>query len=737
MNAGDIEHAGQMYLLRPSGLVCLVGALLLLGLGWWALARRRTALGLLVSQRHQARLVQGYAPARARTRLLLAAAACALLALALAGPVRGFTTRQVQRRGLDLIVCLDTSRSMLVRDLRPDRLTRAKREVAGLIDRLKGDRVALVAFSGDARDVAPLTHDRTTLRALLDSVTPADNVQGGTDLGAALQRALALFDGRSGAHEAIVLLTDGEDLQGRGLEVAQTAAERGIRVYVVGMATAEGGKIPLAEADGRENFLRDSAGQDVVSALGTDSLTKIATTTGGEFLSAKSSAAPLEELFEKRISKLEGVARTTGELHVPQDRYQWALLAAVVCALAELAISERARRKQAPAPGVTGTPASLPALGLLACAWTVQAATPAQTPAPASVADQAAAPSAYVGDVGVGIARLKAAVLADEKERASELATSLALRLTEERSALDPQGEIKAARLHFDLGVAQDKLEATEPALIAFRAAHALAGSGNLRLDASYNAGTGLLLAAERLRAQIPEISAAAGAGAPPSAGPPPGAGPAAAPGPDPITVAMDAYDRARSELAFRLRQDHRDADTRANLELCQKRIRELEQLRKQQEQQQQEQQNQDPSQDQQDPQDGDSKSQDHKPGEQGDQDKNQPSEQGDQEPEQPSEGSNPSDKQEPPPDPSASDPGQEQPGDPKPPEDSAGSEGEQKQDPGSQAEPSPVDPAGERTLTKEEVLQLLDQLAEIEREGKAVRAALRKQHKKNVEKDW
>lgn len=330
--------------LRPQAAPLLAVALLVLALGLWSLARRRAERERLVAPRRQAQFFERYSEGRARLRVALAAGAAFFTALALSGPVRGWTVREVQRKGLDLVVCIDTSRSMLVRDLRPDRLERARREVAGLLERLRGDRVALIAFAGDAREVAPLTHDRTTLRALLETLTPEDNEQGGTDLGAALQRALSMFDGRSGAHEAIVVLTDGEDLEGQGLEIARTAAERGIRVFVVGMGTPEGGKIPVLRPDGREGFLTDSQGNEVISALHGESLAEIAAATGGEYLSTAQSVTPLEELYEKRVTRLEGVELGSGEEWVPHDRFQWALALAAACMLGELGLRERARR---------------------------------------------------------------------------------------------------------------------------------------------------------------------------------------------------------------------------------------------------------------------------------------------------------------------------------------------------------------------------------------------------------
>lgn len=338
-------------LLRPDMLVWSPLALVLFVAGWWGLRARRRDRALLVSDRHTRRFLPGFSETRATLRVVFAATAVLLLVLAGTGPVRGYTTRAVPRRGLDLVVCIDTSRSMLVRDLRPDRLTRAVREVGGLIDRLQGDRVALIAFSGDARDVAPLTHDRTTLKALLDQVSPADNIQGGTDLGVALQRALGMFDGRTGAHEAIVLLTDGEDLAGEGLAAAKTAAERGIRIYVVGMGTEQGGKIPVVTNQG-EAFVTDAEQNEVISALDSSSLEEIARVTKGEYLAATRTAAPLEELYQMRISRLEGRELAGGQEYVPHDRFQWVLVLTLLCMLAEGGLRERVRRKDRGASSV-------------------------------------------------------------------------------------------------------------------------------------------------------------------------------------------------------------------------------------------------------------------------------------------------------------------------------------------------------------------------------------------------
>ena len=337
--------------LRP-GLFALLGAaLLVLAAGGWGLARRRAELARLVAAERQTRFLPGYSRTRAVVRLLFACAALALLGLSATGPVRGYTFHDVARRGVDLVVCVDTSRSMLARDLRPSRLERARREVLGLLDLMRGDRIALVAFSGDAREVSPLTHDRATLAGLLPHVRPDDNRLGGTSLAAAIDHGLSLFDGRTGGHEAIVLLTDGEDLTGEGAARAVEAADRGIRVYVVGVGTEAGGKIPVTDARGRMSFLRDPGGEEVVTRLDAPSLQRLAETTGGDYLSVENSPTPLADLYRARISKLEGRDLENGMRRVPYDRFQWVLGLAMACMLVETSLRERRGRRGEPEGG--------------------------------------------------------------------------------------------------------------------------------------------------------------------------------------------------------------------------------------------------------------------------------------------------------------------------------------------------------------------------------------------------
>lgn len=328
-------------LLSPAwlGMGLLVG-LLLLAFTLWGLRQRRRELSSLVVESQFSRFAPSFSKGRARTRAVLVSLAGVCLAFALVVPVRGFTLREVQQRGLDIVLAIDTSRSMLVQDLSPSRLARARREVSGLLENLSGDRAALLAFAGDVREVAPLTHDRKTLSAFVNDLNTEENLQGGTNLGAAIDRALELFDGRTGAHEAIILLTDGEDLQGEGIAAAERAKEQGIKLFVVGMGSSQGGKIP----NGRGGFVRDENGQEVISALDYDSLKELSRITGGTMLTTDQSPFPLQELYEKRLSKLDERDLVAGKERIPRDRYQEPLALAALLMMAEMGLRERRKR---------------------------------------------------------------------------------------------------------------------------------------------------------------------------------------------------------------------------------------------------------------------------------------------------------------------------------------------------------------------------------------------------------
>ena len=308
----------------------------LAGLLLWALDRRRTQRLARIAGPRVSTLATGAGTGRRRTLLFSAALLLALVAVL--QPAWGAATRTVEQRGVDIVVCLDVSRSMLAEDLQPNRLARAQSELGELAERAQGDRLGLVVFAGEARHVVPLTRDGRSFVELANAAGPLSVERGGSDLGAALRGALDALEGRSGEHEVILLLTDGEDHERRALTVAQTCKERGITVHCVGFGTALGGKIP---DDGA--FLRDRAGREVVSTLDPTTLRRIAEATGGDYVDA-AGPRPLVEIYERRILPMAREAFEADERRSKENRYQWPLLAAFLFWMVDLCLSDRRRR---------------------------------------------------------------------------------------------------------------------------------------------------------------------------------------------------------------------------------------------------------------------------------------------------------------------------------------------------------------------------------------------------------
>lgn len=269
-------------------------------------------------------------------RALLLTLLCGLGYLCWLDPRLGEETVTVERRGLDLVYCLDTSRSMLARDMEPTRLARAVADIHAVLPELKnGDRTGLVVFAGKARTWIPLTHDLDSFAQLLDEVDTNVVPVGGTDLGAALQQAQRLLDPEQGEISVVVLLTDGEDHGDTGKTAARELAAAGIVVHCTGYGDTRGSKITVLE-NGKETFLKSGAGDEVVSSLDADSLRTIARTTGGQFVRADSMVLPLLQLQRKLIGPMQQRIYESGQEQQKKPRYQWLLLPMVTLLLVEM-----------------------------------------------------------------------------------------------------------------------------------------------------------------------------------------------------------------------------------------------------------------------------------------------------------------------------------------------------------------------------------------------------------------
>lgn len=292
-------------------------------------ARRREALlSRIVAPRLQKQLTGQVSQLKRKLRTGFLLGAVLLTVAALAKPRYGFREETVTTKGRDVILAVDVSRSMLATDTAPTRLGRAKLISQDLLDLLRGDRVGLIAFAGTAFLQAPLTMDKgavlTSIRDLDSNTIP----KGGTDIAAAIRMAIAAFGKGEGATRALVLMTDGEDLEQSSLEAAKLAEAAGIRIFTIGFGSANGSLIPVRTEEGRNDFVRDETGNPVNSKLDVSRLTEIAQVTGGFYLPYGQDAAKV--IFAKGILPLEEQVGGTLTGRKPIERYAWPVAAALL-----------------------------------------------------------------------------------------------------------------------------------------------------------------------------------------------------------------------------------------------------------------------------------------------------------------------------------------------------------------------------------------------------------------------
>lgn len=305
----------QMGFGHPWALLVALFFLLLIPVGVISGLRRRRRVAAVLGDRLGPQLSPGVSVARPVWRATLQCLGLALLGIALSQPQCGGTTEPVIRKGLDVVVALDASKSMLARDVEPDRISRARLELTTLLDSLKGDRVGIVAFAGEAHVQCPMTSDYAAAKLFLRAVNPDDMPQGGTNVGDALRLSKRMLEetGSGTQDRVVVLLSDGEDLEGGASEAAQELASAGIRVFVVGIGSEDGEPVPRLDRKGRFlDFQKDSDGQTVVSRLDAQGLRALADVTEGAYFHAPRGVA-IEQVVSllDRMKKAEYESRVT------------------------------------------------------------------------------------------------------------------------------------------------------------------------------------------------------------------------------------------------------------------------------------------------------------------------------------------------------------------------------------------------------------------------------------------
>ncbi len=445
--------------------------------------RQRQALEQFVAPHLRTGLTQSLSARRRALKRALFAAAVLLAFAALAQPQAGFRWETFTQRGNDILFAVDTSRSMSTPDVKPNRLERAKLAIDGFVDRLNGDAVGLVAFAGNAFIETPLTVDYGAFRESLAALDVGIVPRGGTNITSAIHAAQQALHDRPGSDKILILVTDGEDLEGDSLAAAKTAAAQdGLKIYTVGVGSANGDLIPLPQEQGG-GFLKDSAGQLVKSRLDETALKALAAATGGIYAPLGADNRGLDTIYQAAIAPLAKHAIAARAQKIYTQRFQWPLGAAILLLLASLAVGTRRNPRRAVAARQTaarGAPAAgmghlaVPTLAaLLALSGLLRAPT-----AHAALPSAAAAAAAYAHGDYAAAAKDYAAAAAHTPEQ---------------------------PLLQFDAGAAAYKAGSYETAAQAFQASVDAAQSGTAKRlgdqeDAYYNLGNALYREGEKTR---------------------------------------------------------------------------------------------------------------------------------------------------------------------------------------------------------------------------------------------
>lgn len=263
-----------------------------------------------------------------------------LVIVGLARPQAPGKTVMAKSSGVDIVIAVDVSDSMLAQDIPPSRMDKAKLELQDLVEITRGDRIGVVAFAGEAYGQVPLTLDRSSVKLFLKSLSPGMVPEPGTAISKAIRASLSLFNFDEATGRVIILLTDGEDHTEDPADMARQAAEAGVRIFTIGIGTAKGEMIPIKDAKGAVQFKKDLTGKIVITRLGEEKLKEVAGITGGQYYASQRGSLEVERIY-KAIRGLERRETGSGWITETDPRYQPYILLAVLLLLIETLLSER------------------------------------------------------------------------------------------------------------------------------------------------------------------------------------------------------------------------------------------------------------------------------------------------------------------------------------------------------------------------------------------------------------
>ncbi len=263
-----------------------------------------------------------------------------LLTLAMSGPQWGYQWQQSKSKGLEIMLALDTSKSMLACDVEPNRLERAKLAVKDFLGKIPGNRIGLIAFAGDSFLQCPLTMDYNAFNLTLNSLNTQSIPRGGTAIHTAISNARKAFKSAMGT-KILILITDGEDHDGDPVGEAQNAAKEGIAIYTIGIGSSKGVPIQIKDQNGQTSYVKDNTGKQVITALNEKLLQNIASAGKGSYIKADGMSLGLEQLYRQQLLKYYRTALTGQKQKQYIERYQIPLILAFLCFLFELGLGTK------------------------------------------------------------------------------------------------------------------------------------------------------------------------------------------------------------------------------------------------------------------------------------------------------------------------------------------------------------------------------------------------------------
>jgi Ca-activated chloride channel family protein len=305
--------------------------------------RRRRSLKKLGDQSLVNRLIPEISGIRPVVKFIFVMVALSSVILILARPQFGARIEEVRKQGVEVIIALDVSNSMLAEDIQPDRLTRAKQAISRLVDNLENDKIGLIVFAGDAYTQIPVTTDYVSAKMFLSTINPDMVPKQGTAIGSAISLAARSFTPGEGRSKSIIIITDGENHEDDPVAEAEEASEAGIVIHTIGIGSTEGVPVPFGSG-GRRDYLKDADGSTVITKLDEEILKKIAVTAGGNYIRASNSNIGLEEIFGD-IRKMKKDELETTMYTDYNDQFQIFAAVALFFLILEFIIMERKNRR--------------------------------------------------------------------------------------------------------------------------------------------------------------------------------------------------------------------------------------------------------------------------------------------------------------------------------------------------------------------------------------------------------